>query len=148
MTATILAPIKKRPIYIRLPYIGPYMTTPVLALINSDNMTAPCSPVTISQIVFGPILGAKCFTSSDKQPSLLIYILFSMLISFSPNCTNSRGSTLLYFCALPETSELWALYNYFFNFPLFQSFFLLFFASFRLENSAILKTCELVLPLC
>jgi hypothetical protein len=45
------------------------MTTPVLAPINSDNMTARCSPVTISQIVFGPILEAKYF----RQVSCYIF---------------------------------------------------------------------------
>ena len=69
-------------IYIRLPYIGSYMTTPVLAPINSDNMTAPCSPMTISQIVFGPILEAKCFRQAAFPVIYFVlhaHILFTKL---------------------------------------------------------------------
>ena len=72
-------------------YIGSYMTTPVLAPINSDNMTAPCSPMTISQIVFGPILEAKCFR---QAASPVIYFVFKVVflnsIYFSEK--NSYGS--------------------------------------------------------
>ena len=75
----------------------------------------------------------KKSNASDKQPFLL-YILFSMLISFSPNCTNSRGSTLLYFCALPETSELWRCTTVSSIFPSFNHFSSSFFASFRLVS--------------
>ena len=62
------------------------MTTPVLAPINSDNMTTLCSPVTISQIVFGPILEPKCFRQAAFPVIYFVlhaHILFTKLHEFS-----------------------------------------------------------------
>ena len=99
--------------------------------------------------MFGPILEAKCFRQLTSSLSCYIFCSPCSYLNFTKLHEFSRliGSTLLYFCALPETSELWRCTTISSVFPSFNHFSCSFLLNF-VSSRSLLRRASLRVRLC